>query len=30
MYTDQNFKPLQIEEKIKITSVINESIKYKK
>ena len=27
-FTDQNFSPLEIENKIKITLVINESVKY--
>ena len=29
-FTDDNFKPLEIEDKVKITSVINLSVKYKK
>ena len=29
-FTDQNSKPLEIENKIKITLVINQSVKYKK
>ena len=29
-FTDENFKPLEIEDKVKITSVINCSVKYKK
>ena len=29
MFTDKNSKPLQIEDKINITLVINESVKYK-
>ena len=29
-FTDQNFKPLEIEDKINITLVINESVKCKK
>ena len=28
-FTDDNFKPLEIEDKVKITSVINLSVKYK-
>ena len=28
--TDQNLKPLEIEDKINITLVINESVKYRK
>ena len=29
-FTDQNSKPLEIEDKINIALVINESVKYKK
>ena len=29
-FTDQNSKPLEIEDKINITLVINENVKYKK
>ena len=30
LFTDRNSNPLEIEEKINITAVINESIRYKK
>ena len=30
LFTDQNSKPLDIEDKINITLVINQSVKYKK